>query len=121
LAFGHVNNMPKANQEPDPNRRQTRPTNANAHPGKVVLEALAVRRKREDIEAENNAWDGRCQSRESKKANERAAVVDIANFENQMACDDRTEVTVFPRHQTMRRCSVSRLENVLLTYTHLGL
>jgi hypothetical protein len=54
--------MPKANQEPDPNRCQTRPTNANAHPGKVVLEALAVRRKQEDIEAEKNARDGQRQS-----------------------------------------------------------
>lgn len=97
--------MPKVNREPDPNRRQTRPTNATAHPGKAAMEVLAVRRKRKDIDAEKKARDGRRQARERKKVNERAAVMDIADFENQMALDDINDETRFPRHKTKRKYS----------------
>lgn len=99
--------MPKVNPEPDPNRRQTRPANANAHPGKAAMEVLAVRRKREDIDAEKKARDGRHQTRERKKVNKQAAVIDIADFENQMALDDINDETRFPRHQTIRKYSGS--------------
>jgi hypothetical protein len=44
--------MPPKVVPPDPDRRQTRPGNANAHPGKIAMEALAVRRKREEIDEE---------------------------------------------------------------------
>jgi hypothetical protein len=94
--------MPKVNQlpGPDPNRRQTRATNANAHPGNVVMEVLAVRRKRDDIEKEKKAKAERRKARQTKDAIHRVAIDDIAEFENQMALDDRTQGTKFPRHQT---------------------
>lgn len=84
-----------SNQLPDPGRRQTRAKNANAHPGRILLDALPVRRKKEDIEAEKK---GQRQVREEKKAKTRAAVLDIADFENQMAIDDRNDEMRFPRH-----------------------
>jgi len=40
--------MPKSSQHSD--WPQMRATNATAHPGKVVKDVLAVRRKKEDIE-----------------------------------------------------------------------
>jgi len=92
--------MPKPNQLPDPNRRQTRATNANAHPGRVVKEVLAVRRKKEDIEEEKKAHDERCEARERKKTNAKASIMDIAHFEHEMALGDRAEETMFPRRQT---------------------
>jgi len=91
--------MPKANQPPDPNRRQTRPTNANAHPGKV-LEVLAVRRKPEDIASEKKAKNKRRNAREEKRTNEQVAIMDIADFENEMAVEDKEQRAQFPRHQT---------------------
>jgi hypothetical protein len=92
--------MPKVNQQEDPNRRQTRATNANAHPGNVVKDVLAVRRKREDIEDEKNAKNERREARKRKKADAKVAIRDIADFENEMALDDRAKETKFPRHQT---------------------
>jgi hypothetical protein len=91
--------MPKANQQPDSERRQTRPTNANAHPGKVAMERLAVRRKTEDIECEKKVRDERREAREKKKADARAAVNEIALFENEMALDDEEQVAKHPRRQ----------------------
>jgi len=59
--------MPKANQLPDNDRRITRPGNANAHPGKIVLEALAIRRNKEVIDEENKGREERRQTRKEKK------------------------------------------------------
>ena len=47
--------MPNANQEPNPNRRQMRAANANAHPGRVVMEVLGGRRNQEELEKEKEA------------------------------------------------------------------
>ena len=92
--------MPKANQEPDPNRRQTHATNATAHPGKVVLEVLADRRPQEDIENDKKAKQARCEARERKKIGKAKAIKSIADFENEMALDDEIRKTTFPRYQT---------------------
>ena len=87
-------------QEPGPTRPKTRSTNAHAHPGKAAMEVLAVRRKREDIDAEKKAREERRQTRQRKKANEQVAVMDIADFEDRMALDDMNKEIKFPRHQT---------------------
>jgi len=91
--------MPKGNQQPDPNRRQTRPANANAHPGRIALEALAVRRKPEEIESEKQAKKEQRKAREEKKAKKQTAVMDIAEFENEMAMEDIEQKAKFPRRQ----------------------
>jgi hypothetical protein len=91
--------MPKVNQQPDPNRRQTRSTNANTHPGRIVIEAIRVRRSKEAIEDDKRARDEKRQAREAKKANKQAAVTEIAEFENQMALDNRDEEIKFPRYK----------------------
>lgn len=100
--------MPKDNQQPDPNRRQTRATNATAHPGLIVMEAQR-RQKKEDIEGEKKTRNELRKAREEKRASKRAVVMDIAEFENQMALDDRSEETTFPRHQ------IEGIQSVLLT------
>jgi hypothetical protein len=92
--------MPKVNQQPDPNWRQTRATNANAHPGKVVMAVLGGRRKKEDIEDDKKSKLERREARERKKNEEREAIKKIANFENKMALHDQRQETSFPRHQT---------------------
>lgn len=91
--------MPKANQQPVPNRPQTRSANANAHPGRVVIEALAVRRKPEDIELEKQIKKERREIRAKKRADAQAAVMNIADFENNMAVDTIREEQSFPRRQ----------------------
>jgi DNA-binding protein H-NS len=91
--------MPKVTQQPDPNRVQTRSKNANAHPGRAVMEALAVRRKPEDIEIEKQVKKERRKARAKKKADAQMAVLDIADFENNMAVDNIREETSFPRRQ----------------------
>src|SRR5258705_9664585 len=91
--------MPKVAQQPDPNRVQTRSTNANAHPGRVMMEALAVRRKHEDIEIEKQVKKERRKAREKKKADAQMAVLDIADFENNMTVDIIREETSFPRRR----------------------
>lgn len=101
--------MSKANHQPDVNRRQTRATNANAHPGRVVLEVLAGRRKKEDIENDKKAQNERRDTRERKTVERQVAIKDIADFENQMALDDQVQETVFPRHQDEGRQSGSSL------------
>jgi hypothetical protein len=84
----------------DPNRRQTRATNATAHPGNVVKDVLAVRRKQEDIEEEKKDRNERQKAQEKKKADAQVAIKHIADFENDMALEDRTQETRFPQHQT---------------------
>jgi len=103
--------MPKANQQRDPNRCQTRATNADAHPGNVVKEILAVRRKQEDIDDEKNARNGRREARKRKEAAAKKSITDIADFENEMALDDRAQEAKFPRRQTegMWSCFVFRI------------
>lgn len=85
--------------------RQTRPTNANAHPGKAAMEVLAVRRKQEDIDNEKKVQDERRKAREKKKVNGLAAIEDIAEFENKMAFDDKEHLAKFPRRQTESKLS----------------
>ena len=106
--------MPKANHQPDVNRRQTCATNADAHPGRVVLEVLAGRRKKEDIENDKKAQNERRDTRERKKVERQVAIEDIADFENQMPLNDKVQETVFPRHQAEGRQSSSSL---VITYS----
>jgi hypothetical protein len=103
--------MPKV-ISPDPNRRQTRPGNANAHPGKIVMEALAVRRKREEIDEEKKEQSKRRETREKKKANKKTAVVEIADFEHAMAIGDTEIEAQFPRYKTKGMQLSRRLENI---------
>ena len=116
--FWHVNSMPKANQQPDPNRRQTRATNANAHPGNVVMEVLGGRRKQEDIEKEKEAKLERRKARERKKTDAKASIMDITHFEHEMALGDRAEETMFPRCQTEGMWLDPRLMDIQ-SYAHL--
>jgi DNA-binding protein H-NS len=88
--------MAKISQQPETNQRQTRAKNANTHPGRAAMEALAVRRTREVIELEKKAKEERRQAREKKKADREAAVKDIADFENRMALDDFEQEAQFP-------------------------
>jgi len=90
---------PKVIQPPDPDRRQTRPGNANAHPGKIVMEA-SVRRKQEVIDEEKEERSKRRESREKISANKKTAVIDIADFENEMALNDMEMEAQFPRRQS---------------------
>ena len=94
--FRHVNSMPKDN----PNRRQTRAANANAHPGHIVKDVLGVRRKQEEVDKEKKSQEERREARKARKVEEQIAIKVIADFENQMALDDRVQETRFPRHQT---------------------
>jgi hypothetical protein len=89
---------PRANSpvEPDPNRIQTRPKNATTHPGRIINETV-VRRSAEEISAEKNAKEERRQVRKKKEVDLKAAAVDIAEYENEMAVDDAGEVARFPR------------------------
>ena len=92
--------MPKVNQQPDTNRRQTRATNANAHPGRVVMEVLGGRRKQEDIERDKEGKKERRDARERKKMEKLGAIEAIAEYENEMAVDDKVQGTRFPQHQS---------------------
>jgi len=93
---------PKASSpvEPDPNRIQTRPKNATAHPGRIINETLVVRRTAEEIEDEKNAKEERRQARKQKKADLETAAVEIAKFENKMAVDEAEELGKFPRSKS---------------------
>ena len=64
------------------------------------MEALAVWQKKEDIESEKQVKNERRQVREKKMADAEKAVIDIAEFENDMAIDDTYEEKRFPRHQS---------------------
>ena len=64
------------------------------------MEVLAVRRKKAEIEDEKKAQDERRKARQQKKASKQAAVLDVADFENDMAIDDKAEKTKFPRNLT---------------------
>ena len=99
--------MPKVNHEPDSNRRQTRAANANAHPGRVVMDVLGGRRKQEDIEKDKEAKKGRREARERKKVEKQVAIGAIAEFENRMALDDEIQGTKFPRRQSEGKSSDS--------------
>ena len=93
--------MPKASKVPDPTyKRQTRSQNAFAHPGRIVLEAHASRRKPEEIEKEKNEKNERQHAKAVKQANKKAAIEDIAQFEHQMALADRAQAARYPRHDT---------------------
>ena len=108
--------MAKVSQLSDSDRRQTRPGNANTHPGKVAMEALAVRRKPEVIEAEKKDRQERRQTQEKKKVNKKVAVLEIADFENQMDLDVILEETQFPRRQTKCTCPRNFLQcNTVMT------
>ena len=92
--------MPHDTNMPDPNRRQTRPQNAHAHPGKVVLEALCAHHNKEEIEAEKRGQEERRENREKKKATKMAAVLEIARFENNMMIEDAKDKDRFPRNRS---------------------
>ena len=92
--------MPEVNQQSDSNRRRTRPGNANAHPGRAAMEVLAVWQKKAEIEDEKEAQDERHKARQQKKSSKQAAVLDVADFENDMAIDDKAEKMKFPRNLT---------------------
>lgn len=113
LAFRHVNNMPKANPEPDPNRRQTRSKNAFAHPGKIVLEANG-KRKPEEIENEKKERNERQKAKAKKKTHIKANNKDIAQFEHQMVLDDKAQEARIPRHETDGKLKPTR--GMLLTF-----
>lgn len=83
---------------PDPNRVQTRAKNATTHPGKVVNDVLAVRRRPEEIETEKQVRKQRRQGREQKEANMRTAVLEVAEYEDRMAVEDMDRKASFPRH-----------------------
>jgi hypothetical protein len=110
--------MPKANQQADPNRRQTRPSNANAHPGKVVKEVLGGRRKPEEIEMDKKARQERREEKERKKAKIQESIQQVADFEHTMALHDKVEETSFPRHQTEGKTSDTSLLNTCYGDTH---
>jgi hypothetical protein len=95
-----------SNHLPDPNRIQTRPKNATAHPGKVAMESLAVRRKTEEIEQEKRVKNERRQAREQKKVDSQAAVLDIAEYEDKMVVDDAEEKLRFPRRKLMGELAI---------------
>jgi len=99
------NNMPAVYQLPDADRRQTRPANANTHPGKVIKDAQKVRRSKEVIAEEKKGREDRRQTREKKKADRMTAVGDIAEFENKLALDAIAEKTQFPRGMCSSMCS----------------
>ena len=94
--------MPKVYQQPDSDssRRQTRATNANAHPGRVVMEVLGSRRKQEDIKKDKKAKRERHENREKKKTQKLATVKNIADFEDRMALRNKAEDSSFPRRRT---------------------
>lgn len=112
-----VNAMPVVNQQPDPNRRQTRATNANVHPGNIVKEVLGGRRKQEDIDSDKKSKTERRKARERKKNKEREAIKKIADFENKMALHDQSQETLFPRRQTEGRWSAFSLLSTHVTVT----
>ena len=69
------------------------------------MEAVAVRRKPEVIEQEKKAHEDHRQKKEEKKASEKAAVIEVADFEEQMALDAIEEETQFPRRQIECMCN----------------
>ena len=81
---------------PDPNRLQTRPKNATAHLGKVLI---AQRRRPEDIEDEKRQKAERRQAQDQKKVDIQAAVQDVAKYEDQMAIADAEAEAKFPRRK----------------------
>ena len=92
--------MPKASTEPDPNWRQTCSKNAFAHPGKVILDTLVVRRKPEVIENEKKERNKRQEAKAKKDAHTKVAIKDIAQFEHKMALDDKAHEAKFSQHET---------------------
>lgn len=117
LAFRHVNNMPKASPGPDPNQCRTRSKNAFAHPGRVIKEVLAVRRKPEEIEKEKKERNERQEAKAKKDAHKKAAIKDIAQFEHQMALDDKEQEARFPRHETEGEFKLTHSQQVIVMYS----
>jgi hypothetical protein len=76
----------------------------NTHPGTTAMEVLAVKRKPEVIAAEKKAHEKCRQAAEKKKLDKKIAVLEIADFENQMDVDAIAETTQFPRRQTKCTC-----------------
>lgn len=86
---------------PDPTDRvQTRTKNATTHPGRVVNDVLAVRRRPEEIEAEKAVRAERQQAREQKKVDHHTAVLEVAEYENKMAFEDKEKVAKLPRRKS---------------------
>jgi hypothetical protein len=90
--------MPPKSNEPYPTQRQTRSTNANAHPGNVIIKASG-RRSKTEIEEEKKAKEDRRKARETKKAIEKASITEIAKLENRMMAEDAMEESKFPRRR----------------------
>ncbi|SRR5260221_11523170 len=101
--------MAHKSNEPDPNRRQTRSKNASTHPGNIIIKASG-RRSKEEVEEEKRAKEERRQIRETKKANEKDSVMEIAKYENRMMTKDAMEDHEFPR----RRSTGMHSSNVML-------
>ena len=87
--------MAHKSNEPDPNRRQTRSKNADAHPGNVIIEATG-RHSKKEVEEEKRAKEERRQARETKKALEKNLIIEIAKFENRMRAEDAMKEEKFP-------------------------
>ena len=79
------------------NRHRTRPQNASAHPGKVLLESTSVRRKPEEIKNNRNK---RIQAKKKKADDKQAAIKAIALLENEMALDDEAHAARIPHQET---------------------
>jgi hypothetical protein len=90
----HVDIMPPEN----PFRQQTRSRNANAHPGEILIKASG-RRSQEEIQEEKQAKEARRQARETKEANQNAAILRVAKFENRMSIEETMEEETFPRRR----------------------
>ena len=90
------------------NCHQTRPKNANAHPGQVVLQATSHCQKEEIVE-EKFAKKKQRQMREEKKATEKVTVVNFANFENRLAIEHIEEESMFPQCQSNGKYKVQPL------------
>ena len=90
------------------NCHQTRPKNANAHPGQVVLQATSHCQKEEIVE-EKFAKKKQCQMRKEKKATEKVTVVNVANFENRLAIEHIEEESMFPQCQSNGKYKVQPL------------
>jgi len=85
------------------NRMTTRPRNATAHPGNVVIESLRARRGTEEIQYEKDQKRSRKAAKEKKTAEAKALKAEGKAFVAQCEADDAVVAAnadrEFPRHR----------------------
>lgn len=91
--------------KPNLTRMQTRASNSNAHPGRVI-DTLRVHRPKEVVQKEKDEKMAKQAAQEEKRvayqAHKQAGEKHISQLEAEVAAKDAEDKSRYPRHQTKR-------------------